>query len=96
MNLLIDSMHTDSRGTLPASENFPKDRYLIELWSLTDAILNGSLNGNEIAAAIKDTDFYAASHQYVTLQDLMLEANFRGGGIIVINSFRTNIDRCYI
>jgi hypothetical protein len=67
MKILIYSMHTDSRGTLPASENFPKDRYLIELWSLTDAILNGSLNGNKIATYIKDTNFYAVSHQYVTL-----------------------------
>lgn len=83
-------------GTLRASENFPMDRYLIELWSSTDGILNGSLNGDELAAATKDADFYAASYEYVTLRDLMLDANFRGGGILVINSLRTNIDSCYI
>jgi hypothetical protein len=55
------------------------DRYLIELWSSTDGILNGSLNGDELAATTKDADFYAASYEYVTLRDLMLGANFRGG-----------------
>lgn len=83
-------------GTLRASDKFPADRYLIELWSSTDALLNGSLNGDELAEATKDADFYAASYEYVTLQNLMLDANFRGGGILVINSLRTNIDNCYI
>lgn len=83
-------------GTLRASENFPEDRYLIELWTSTDSLLNGSLNGDELAAATKDADFYAASYEYITLRDLMLDANFRGGGILVINSLRTNIDSCYI
>lgn len=34
--------------------------------------------------------------EYVTLRDLMLDANYTGGGIQVINSLRTSIDNCYI
>ncbi|KAL5098066.1 hypothetical protein RYX36_002393 [Vicia faba] len=34
--------------------------------------------------------------EYITLKDLLLDSNFRGGGISVINSLRTNIDNCYI
>lgn len=34
--------------------------------------------------------------EYVTLRDLMLDANYIGGGIQVINSLRTSIDNCYI
>lgn len=35
-------------------------------------------------------------YEYITLRDLMLDSNFRGGGIQVINSLRTSIDNCYI
>ncbi|KAL1830772.1 hypothetical protein ACET3Z_000423 [Daucus carota] len=35
-------------------------------------------------------------YEYVTLKDLMLDSNFRGGGIQVIKSLRTGIDNCYI
>ncbi|XP_016198013.1 polygalacturonase QRT3 [Arachis ipaensis] len=34
--------------------------------------------------------------EYISLKDLLLDSNFRGGGISVINSLRTNIDNCYI
>jgi hypothetical protein len=53
------------------------DRYLIELWSSTDAKLNGSLNGDELTSAMKDMASNAASYEYVTLRDLMLDANFQ-------------------
>lgn len=39
----------------------------------------------------KEYDF-----EYITLRDLMLDSNFTGGGIQVINSLRTTIDNCYI
>ncbi|XP_030467596.1 polygalacturonase QRT3-like [Syzygium oleosum] len=34
--------------------------------------------------------------EYVTFRDLMLDSNYRGGGILVPNSLRTSIDNCYI
>ncbi|KAF2286769.1 hypothetical protein GH714_028903 [Hevea brasiliensis] len=36
------------------------------------------------------------NYEYITLKDLMLDCNYRGGGISVINSLRTSIDNCYI
>ncbi|PON88516.1 Pectate lyase superfamily protein [Trema orientale] len=36
------------------------------------------------------------NYEYITLKDLMLDSNYRGGGISVINSLRTSIDNCYI
>lgn len=36
------------------------------------------------------------NYEFVTLRDLLLDSNFRGGGIQVVNSLRTNIDNCYI
>ncbi|XP_004487915.1 polygalacturonase QRT3-like [Cicer arietinum] len=34
--------------------------------------------------------------EYITLKDLLLDSKYRGGGISVINSVRTNIENCYI
>ncbi|XP_047154448.1 polygalacturonase QRT3-like [Vigna umbellata] len=36
------------------------------------------------------------NYEYITLKDLLLDSNFRGGGISVKNSLRINIDNCYI
>ncbi|KAJ3693514.1 hypothetical protein LUZ60_008994 [Juncus effusus] len=63
-------------GSLRASDNFPTDKYLIELNS--------------------DSSSSSYAYEYITLKDLMLDANYRGGGIAVINSIRTTIDNCYI
>ncbi|KAK0578904.1 hypothetical protein LWI29_018084 [Acer saccharum] len=35
-------------------------------------------------------------YEFITLRDLMLDSNFRGGGISVVKSLRTSIDNCYI
>ncbi|KAA0053667.1 polygalacturonase QRT3-like [Cucumis melo var. makuwa] len=35
-------------------------------------------------------------YEYITLKDLMLNCNFRGGGIAIINSLRTTVDNCYV
>ncbi|XP_009379202.1 polygalacturonase QRT3 [Pyrus x bretschneideri] len=35
-------------------------------------------------------------YEDITLKDLMINSNFRGGGISIINSLRTTIDNCYI
>ncbi|XP_042519614.1 polygalacturonase QRT3-like [Macadamia integrifolia] len=44
----------------------------------------------------EDFSCYIFNHEYITLRDLLLDSNFRGGGISVINSFRITIDNCYI
>ncbi|XP_075497841.1 LOW QUALITY PROTEIN: polygalacturonase QRT3-like [Primulina tabacum] len=35
-------------------------------------------------------------YEFVTLRDLLLDSNYRGGGIQVVKSVRINIDNCYI
>ncbi|KAE9619968.1 putative polygalacturonase [Lupinus albus] len=69
-------------GTIKASNNFPSDGYLIDL----------SNSGESKKSSTSSTYNY----EYITLKDLFLDSNFRGGGISVINSLRTNIDNCYI
>ena len=36
------------------------------------------------------------NYEYITLRDLFLDSNFKGGGISITNSLRINIDNCYI
>ncbi|OMO80043.1 Pectin lyase/virulence factor [Corchorus capsularis] len=38
----------------------------------------------------------AYNYEYITLRDMLLDSNYRGGGISVINSLRTSIDNCFI
>ncbi|KAI4297833.1 hypothetical protein L6164_037698 [Bauhinia variegata] len=69
-------------GTIKASDNFPADGYLIDL----------SDNPNN-----KNGDSSSSyNYEYITLKDLLLDSNYKGGGISVINSIRTSIDNCYI
>ncbi|XP_076959923.1 polygalacturonase QRT3-like [Bidens hawaiensis] len=35
-------------------------------------------------------------YEFITIKDLMLDCNFKGGGIQVVDSLRTTIDNCYI
>ncbi|WCJ33389.1 Pectin lyase-like superfamily protein [Euphorbia peplus] len=64
-------------GSLRASDNFPSDGYVIELWSTTNS---------------PDS----ISYEDISIKDIMIDANFRGGGISVSNAVRTIIDNCYI
>lgn len=38
----------------------------------------------------------AYSFEFITFRDLLLDSNFRGGGIQVVKSLRISIDNCYI
>ncbi|KFK28650.1 hypothetical protein AALP_AA7G027000 [Arabis alpina] len=69
-NLLI------SGGTLRASNDFPIDKYLIELKDESSKL--------------------QYIFEYITLRDLLIDCNYRGGAIAVVNSLRTSIDNCYI
>ncbi|ONK65827.1 uncharacterized protein A4U43_C06F1380 [Asparagus officinalis] len=80
-------------GSLRASDDFPTDRYLIELWS------SAASSSQSARAAANATELLSTSgydYEYITLRDLMLDANYRGGGVAVVNSLRTTIDNCYI
>ncbi|RAL53504.1 unnamed protein product [Cuscuta campestris] len=38
----------------------------------------------------------AYNYEFITFKDILLDSNFRGGGIQVVNSLRIGIDNCYI
>ncbi|XP_028758673.1 polygalacturonase QRT3-like [Neltuma alba] len=69
-------------GTLRASDSFPSDGYLIDL---------STSNGND-----KTTPSSSYNYEFITFKDILLDSNFHGGGISVINSLRIGIDNCYV
>ncbi|KAK7303858.1 hypothetical protein RJT34_14775 [Clitoria ternatea] len=75
-------------GTLRASNDFPTEGYLIDLSASSDE--NNGGNGKSTSSPS------SYIYEFITLKDLLLDSNFRGGGISVINSLRTSIDNCYI
>ena len=82
-------------GTLLASNDFPADRYLIDL-SASPTTTNEE---NTESPAMDEHELSSTStyyYEFITLKDLMLDSNYRGGGIAVINSLRTSIDNCYL
>ncbi|KAG8066247.1 hypothetical protein GUJ93_ZPchr0004g39703 [Zizania palustris] len=68
-------------GSLRAADDFPIDRYLIELSA------KGGGGGSS------SMSYY---YEYVTLRDLMLDCSYRGGGVSVVDSLRVGIDNCYV
>ncbi|KAE8706595.1 Polygalacturonase QRT3 [Hibiscus syriacus] len=86
-------------GTLRASDDFPVDGYLIDL----SASSSGSTSQEEVkegSSSNLDAQLTSSSssynYEFITFKDLLLDCNYRGGGISVINSLRTSIDNCYI
>ncbi|KAK9267296.1 hypothetical protein L1049_009719 [Liquidambar formosana] len=47
----------------------------------------------DLSASSSSSSF---NYEYITLKGLLLDSNYRGGGISVVNSLRTSIDNCYI
>ncbi|XP_074275777.1 polygalacturonase QRT3-like [Silene latifolia] len=70
-------------GTLKASDNFPTNGYLIEL--------SASSSTQQLSSNSASYNF-----EYITFRDLMLDCNYKGGGITITNSLRIGVDNCYI
>lgn len=78
---------------MKASDDFPTDGYLIDLSSSSSKAKNSQNNETSLDAQLASSSY---NYEYITLKDLMLDSNYRGGAISVINSLRTSIDNCYI
>ncbi|XP_038883320.1 LOW QUALITY PROTEIN: polygalacturonase QRT3-like [Benincasa hispida] len=91
-------------GSLRASDDFPPNRYLIELSSSPSAAAEGAaaqkIKNHKVMNSTEDSNlsssFSSYSYEFITFRDLLLDSNYRGGGISIINSLRTTIQNCYI
>ncbi|RDX81071.1 Polygalacturonase QRT3, partial [Mucuna pruriens] len=73
-------------GTLRASDTFPIDRHLVELWSTK----SGKLESKKFAHG--DNVIY---YEDITLRDILFDSSFRGGGIFIVDSARIRINNCF-
>ncbi|XP_052202844.1 polygalacturonase QRT3 [Diospyros lotus] len=79
-------------GTLRASDTFPNDRHLIELWAPTSQKLKLTASVNNLDQ--KDTNS-AISYEDITFRDILFDSSYGGGGLLVIDSARIRIDSCF-
>ncbi|CAK9136996.1 unnamed protein product [Ilex paraguariensis] len=82
-------------GTLRASETFPGERHLIELWSPNSQKL-------ERTATVHQDNLFDSKYQSdgiyyedITFQDILFDSNYRGGGLFVIDSARIRVNNCF-
>ncbi|ESW30864.1 hypothetical protein PHAVU_002G188700 [Phaseolus vulgaris] len=66
-------------GTLRASDEFPGDRHLVELWSS-----KSDQNGNG-----------GIYYEDITFRDVLFDSSYRGGGLFIVDSARIRINDCF-
>jgi hypothetical protein len=86
-------------GTIRATSNFPRDGYLIELWSS----YSQSLRSNQTKASLRERQGRSlplskefVAYEDIVIRDLLLDAGFRGGGLLIVDSMRITVENVYI
>ncbi|XP_028093388.1 polygalacturonase QRT3-like [Camellia sinensis] len=74
-------------GSFRASDTFPSDRHLIELWAPNSQPLTNSEGYFDQKSPI--------SYEDITFRDILFDSSYRGGGIFVIDSARIRIHDCF-
>ncbi|MED6220564.1 hypothetical protein PIB30_046032 [Stylosanthes scabra] len=81
-------------GTLRASEEFPTDRHLVELWaSSTQKLPKTSSYDNLYDKKLQQPK--GIYYEDITFRDILFDSGYRGGGIFVIDSARIRINNCF-
>ncbi|KAG6641441.1 hypothetical protein CIPAW_09G073500 [Carya illinoinensis] len=71
-------------GTLRASDKFPGDRHLIELWSENSPPFD--------QLRLQTNAFY---YEDITFRDILFDSSYRGGGILIVDSVRIRVNNCF-
>ncbi|WOG81559.1 hypothetical protein DCAR_0100710 [Daucus carota subsp. sativus] len=75
-------------GTLRASDTFPGDRHLVELWSPSSVKRDtDDLEDNAQTGGIYYED--------IVFRDILFDSEYRGGGLLVLDSARIRVTDCY-
>ncbi|XP_050231287.1 polygalacturonase QRT3 isoform X2 [Mercurialis annua] len=83
-------------GTLRASDTFPDDRHLIEIWSPNSKLLDkkDSTHSDGFSDDIKDQSV-GIYYEDITFSDILFDSKFKGGGLLIIDSVRIRIHNCF-
>lgn len=82
-------------GTLRASDTFPGDRHLVEMWSSNSKKLQTKeymQGGNFSGIYAQNNGIY---YEDVTFRDILFDSRYRGGGLFIVDSARTRINNCF-
>ncbi|XP_061372645.1 polygalacturonase QRT3-like [Gastrolobium bilobum] len=83
-------------GTLRASDTFPSDRHLVELWASNSQKLQKTAsnhhNGFNSKKLQQTTGIY---YEDITFRDILFDSSYRGGGIFIVDSARIRITNCF-
>ncbi|KAF8411287.1 hypothetical protein HHK36_003834 [Tetracentron sinense] len=82
-------------GTLRASDTFPGDRHLIELWAPDSQKLQKTTSTHPDNLANMQVQNVGIYYEGITFRDLLFDSSYRGGGIFVIDSARIRINNCF-
>ncbi|CAL1352640.1 unnamed protein product [Linum trigynum] len=76
-------------GSLRASRGFPADRFLVELLSPKSEVL---IYKTDDVAAYQGNGIY---YEDVRFKDILFDSGFSGGGVLAVDTARTQITHCY-
>ncbi|KAA8544732.1 hypothetical protein F0562_019564 [Nyssa sinensis] len=82
-------------GTLRASDEFPDDSHLIELWAPNSQKLEKTDSvhyDNHFDRKDQSAGIY---YEDITFRDILFDSSYRGGGLSVIDSARTRVNNCF-
>lgn len=78
-----------------ASDTFPGDRHLVEMWSSNSKKLQTKeymQGGNFSGIYAQNNGIY---YEDVTFRDILFDSRYRGGGLFIVDSARTRINNCF-
>ncbi|XP_057416089.1 polygalacturonase QRT3-like [Lotus japonicus] len=83
-------------GTLRASDTFPGDRHLVELWSSNSKKLDRTESPQD-DEGLNDMKAQnnAIYYEDITFRDILFDSSYRGGGLFIIDSARIRINNCF-
>ncbi|EEF28959.1 conserved hypothetical protein [Ricinus communis] len=84
-------------GTLRASDTFPDDEHLIQVWSPNSKLSDRTHSFHLDPRSITDRKDQSVGIYYedITFRDILFDSRYRGGGILIIDSARIRIDNCF-
>ncbi|XVE48449.1 hypothetical protein DITRI_Ditri01bG0003200 [Diplodiscus trichospermus] len=82
-------------GSLRASDTFPGDRHLVELWSPNSQVRKEKASVPTAGFSDAKDQNVGIYYEDITFRDILFDSSYRGGGIFIIDSARIRINNCF-
>ncbi|KAG8385090.1 hypothetical protein BUALT_Bualt03G0005300 [Buddleja alternifolia] len=82
-------------GTLRASNTFPGDRHLIELWAPNSPKAPNTNSATTDNFSDRKDMNNGMQYEDITFRDILFDSTYQGGGLLVIDSARIRIVNCF-